>query len=197
MSLVYSKVVVDPKQLEPERILPLRRSQYDRMVEAGIFEDQRVELLRGILVEMSPQGAPHADVSAILTELLIRALPTTTQVRCHLPFAASDDSEPEPDVAVYPRRTFGKDHPDTAFVLIEVADSSLRKDRGIKSEIYAEAGVPEYWVVDLVHGTVEVRTRPADGHYTRTVTYGRGERIALAAFPDLALATDDFLPPPE
>jgi Uma2 family endonuclease len=195
MRLVQSTVVVDPKQLEPERILPLRRAQYDRMVETGIFDDQRVELLRGVLVEMSPQGARHADVSALLTELLIRALPRMTQVRCHLPFAASDDSEPEPDVAVYPARTFGEDHPDTAFLLIEVADSSLRKDRGLKSEIYAEAGVPEYWIVDLVNGAVEVRTAPANDHYTRTVTYRRGERIALVAFPELELATDDFLPP--
>lgn len=195
MALLYSTAVVDPKQLEPERILPLRRAQYDRMVEAGIFDDQRVELLRGVLVEMSPQGPPHADASALLTELLIRALPTTAQVRCHLPFAASDISEPEPDVAVYPARRFGHDHPDQAFLIVEVSDSSLRKDRGLKSEIYAEAGVPEYWIVDLVHGVVEVRTDPADGHYTRTVTRGRGEHIALAAFPEIAIATDDFLPP--
>jgi Uma2 family endonuclease len=195
MALLQSTAVVDPKQLEPERILPLRRAQYDQMVAAGLFDDQRVELLRGVLVEMSPQGPPHADASALLTELLIRMLPTTAQVRCHLPFAASDVSEPEPDVAVYPARRFGADHPDAAFIVIEVADSSLRKDRGLKSEIYAEAGVPEYWIIDLVHGAVEVRTAPVDGHYTRTVTYGRGERIALAAFPDVELATDDFLPP--
>ena len=133
----------------------------------------------------------------MLTQLLTRALPTTTQVRCHLPFAASEVSQPEPDVAVYPARTFGRDHPDTAFVVIEVAESSLGKDRGIKSEIYAEAGVPEYWIVDLVHRAVEVRTAPRDGHYTRTVTYGGGDRIALVAFPDIVLATDDFLPPAE
>jgi Uma2 family endonuclease len=195
MALLYSTEVVDPKQLEPERILPLRRAQYDRMVEAGILDDLRVELLRGVLVEMSPQGAPHADTSALLTELLIRALPTTAQVRCHLPFAASELSEPEPDVAVYPARRFGDDHPDKAFLVIEVADSSLRKDRGVKSEIYAENGVPEYWIVDLVHGAVEVHTAPSDGRYTRMQTFRRGERIALSAFPDLALATDDFLPP--
>jgi len=196
VALLQSAAVVDPKQLEPERVLPLRRAQYDQMVKAGIFDDdERVELLRGVLVEMSPQSPPHADASALLTELLIRALPLTAQVRCHLPFAASDVSEPEPDVAVYPARKFGHDHPDKAFLMIEVADSSLRKDRGIKSEIYAEAGVPEYWIVDLVHAAVEVRTEPADGHYTRTVTYGRGERIALVAFPDLVLATDEFLPP--
>lgn len=197
MALLYSAAVVDPKQLEPERILPLRRAQYDQMVEAGIFDDQRVELLRGVLVEMTRQGVDHADCVAALTELLFRALPSAVQVRCQLPFAAGEYSEPQPDVAVYPRSPRTGSHPDNAVLVIEVSDSSLRKDRGLKSEIYAEAGVPEYWIVDLVHGVVEVRTEPADGHYTRTMTHGRCQRIVLVAFPDVALATDDFLPPTE
>ena len=195
MALLQSTAMVDPRELEPERILPLRRAQYDQMVEAGIFDDQRVELLRGVLVEMTRQGVDHADCVAVLTELLFRALPTAVQVRCQLPFAAGEYSEPQPDLAVYPRSPRTGSHPDNALVVIEVSDSSLRKDRGLKSEIYAEAGVPEYWIVDLVHGTVEVRSAPSDGHYTRTVTFGRGESVALAAFPDRSLALDDFLPP--
>lgn len=196
MALLYSTTVLDPKQLEPERIRPLRRVEYDRMVDAGVFdEDERIELLRGVLVAMTRQGARHADCVAALTELLFRALPTAVQVRCQLPFAAGEYSEPEPDVAVYPRAARAGSHPDDALLVVEVSDSSLRKDRGLKSEIYAEAGVPEYWIVDLVHGVVEVRTEPADGHYSRTVTRSRGERIALVAFPEVALATEEFLPP--
>jgi Uma2 family endonuclease len=197
MALLQSTAMVDPRELEPERILPLRRAQYDQMVEAGIFDDQRVELLRGALVEMTRQGVDHADCVAVLTEILVRALPAAVQVRCQLPFAAGEYSEPQPDLAVYPRSRRTGSHPDNALVVIEVSDSSLRKDRGIKSEIYAEAAVPEYWIIDLVHGAVEVRTAPLDGHYTRMETYRRGERIALAAFPDVALALDDFLPPAE
>jgi Uma2 family endonuclease len=198
MALLQSMVVDSQKHDEPLQLRPLRRVEFDRMVELGLFEnDERIELLRGVMVEMSPQSTPHADVSALLTQLLTRALPTTTQVRCQLPFAASEVSQPEPDVAVYPARTFGHDHPDTAYVVIEVADSSLRKDRGVKCEIYADAGVPEYWVVDLVHATVEVRTEPVDGHHTRMTTFRRGESISLVAFPDVVLATDDFLPPAE
>ena len=195
MPLLQSTSLETPKQDEPLRIRPLRRVEYDRLVELGVFEDERIELLRGALVEMSPQGAPHSDCAAVLVEMLIRRLGERAHVRAHSPFAATEDSEPEPDVAVYPPRRYAGGHPQTAHLLIEVADSSLRKDRGIKSEIYAEAGVPEYWIVDLGRGTVEVRSAPQEGHYTRTVTYGRGERIALVAFPDVALATDDLLPP--
>ncbi|HEU5058377.1 MAG TPA: Uma2 family endonuclease [Kofleriaceae bacterium] len=185
----------NPKPDEPLRIRPLRRVEYDRLVDLGVFDDERIELLRGALVEMSPQGAPHADCSAQLVKMLILRLGERASVRAHSPFAATDDSEPEPDVAVNPPRRYSDGHPQAAHLLIEVADSSLRKDRGIKSEIYAEAGVPEYWIVDVVRAVVEVRTAPVDGHYTRITTYRRGESIALAAFPDVALATDEFLPP--
>jgi Uma2 family endonuclease len=196
MALLQSKALDSPKQDEPLRIRPLRRAEYDRLVELGMFDDaDRIELLRGSLVEMSPQGDVHSDCSGVLMTLLIRVLGDRASVRAHSPFAAGDYSEPEPDVAVYPPRRFGRGHPDRAFLVIEVSDSSLRTDRGLKSEIYAEAGVPEYWIVDLAHDVVEVRTAPADGHYTRTVTYGRAQRIALTAFPDVEPTTDDFLPP--
>ena len=197
MALLQSTGLESPKQDEPLRIRPLRRAEYDRLVRVGVFEDERIELLRGALVEMTPQGAPHADCAALLARMLILGLGEHASVRAHSPFAASDDSEPEPDVAVYPPRRYADGHPQTAHLLIEVADSSLRKDRGIKSEIYAEAGVPEYWIVDVVRGVVEVRTAPVDGHYTRMTTYRRGESVALAAFPDVSLALDDFLPPAE
>jgi len=195
MALLQSKALDSPKQEERLRVRPLRRIEYDRLVALGVFEDEKIELLRGALVEMSPQGSPHADCAAQLAQLLIRRLADLGHVRAHSPFAATEDSEPEPDVAVYPPGRYAAGHPETAFLLVEVADSSLRKDRGLKSEIYAENGVPEYWIVDLVHGTVEVRTQPVDGQYARLQTYRRGERIALAAFPEVVLATDDFLPP--
>lgn len=196
MGLLQSTTLQDPNQDEPLRIRPLRRVEYDRLVELGVFtKDDKIELLRGALVEMSPQGSLHADCAGVLMTLLIRKLGDRASVRAHSPFAATEDSEPEPDVVVYPPRRYASGHPQTAFLVVEVAESSLRKDRGLKSEIYAENGVPEYWIVDLVHGAVEVRTEPADGQYARMQTYRRGQRIAPVAFPDLELATDDFLPP--
>ncbi|HEU5058376.1 MAG TPA: Uma2 family endonuclease [Kofleriaceae bacterium] len=157
--------MVDPRQLEPEVIRPLRRVEYDRLVELGVFdEDEKIELLLGALVAMSPQGADHGYVMERLTKLLIDALGDRGRLRPQAPFAASELSEPEPDLAVYPPAPYVRAHPDRALLIIEIANSSLRKDRGIKAEIYAEAEVPEYWIVDLVHVAVEVRTAPANGH---------------------------------
>jgi Uma2 family endonuclease len=197
MALLQSAVVVDPKELEPERIRPLQRAEYDRMVELGFFgDDERVELLRGALVAMSPQGPVHAYVIERLNKLLIEAVGDRARVRPQAPFAASDLSEPEPDLAVYPPGHDVRTHPREALLVVEIADSSLRKDRGIKSEIYAEAAVPEYWIVDLVHEVVEVRTDPSNGRYARLDVRRRGERVALASLPDVVLAVAEFLPPP-
>lgn len=198
MGLLYSKAVVDPKELEPEHIRPLRRVEWDRMVEAGIFdEDERIELLRGALVAMSPQGAEHSFVIERLNKLLIDALGDRARLRPQTPFAAGELSQPEPDLAVYPPGQNVREHPDVALLIIEVASSSLRKDRKLKAEIYAEADVPEYWVVDLVHDLVEVRSEPRDGRYTQVATRRRGDWIALVALPDVAIPVADFLPPAE
>ena len=198
MGLLYSTAVVDPKELEPERIRPLRRVEYDRLVELGVFdEDERIELLRGVLVAMSPQGAEHAYVVSRLIKLFIDALGDRAQLRAQSPFAADDLSEPEPDVAIYPPGAYVRAHPDRALLLVEIAVSSLRKDRGLKAEIYAEAGVPEYWVIDLVNDIVEVRTEPQGGRYGGCVARKRGESIALVSLPDVVVAVADFLPPPD
>ena len=90
--------MLDPALLSPERVRPLRRREYERLVEAGVFEDERVELLRGVLVEMSPQGEPHARITAWLAHRFARALAIDRfDVRSHSPFAATEDSMPEPD----------------------------------------------------------------------------------------------------
>src|SRR5690242_20819821 len=90
----------DPAVIAPERIRPISRREYDRMVELGMFEDEKLELLRGTLVTMSPQKWPHAVVVEWLTEKLIRGLDPAYSVRPQLPFAADEWSEPEPDIAV-------------------------------------------------------------------------------------------------
>jgi Uma2 family endonuclease len=171
---------------------PLRRVEYDRLVDAGAFEDERVELLRGFLVTMSPQGNLHAWITAELTRLLIvqlaqRGLDDRFVVRPQLPYAASDDSEPEPDLAIVPRQAFGDPHPDRALLVIEVADSSLRKDRDIKRDIYAEAGVPEYWIVDVAGRAVEVHTTPRDGAFRSVVRIGLDGEIVPTQLPGVSI----------
>src|SRR4029079_4427605 len=148
MGLLQSKALETPKHDEHQQVRPLRRIEFDRMVELGVFdEDEHIELLAGVLFSMSPQGETHSDCSGVLMTLLIRRLGDRASVRAHSPFAAGEYSEPEPDIGVYPPRTYGQGHPDKALLIVEVAESSLRKDRGLKSEIYAQNGVPEYWIV--------------------------------------------------
>ena len=187
--------MLDAEQIEPERIRPLRRAEYDKLVELGAFEDERIELLRGVLVEMSPAGTRHAHGASWIADLMYRLLGERALVRCQCPFGASDDSEPEPDVAVVARRVYLDDHPTSAHLIVEVAESSLRKDRGVKRELYAAAGVPEYWIINLVHEVVEVHREPVDGLYGQAIRLGRGDRLRMIAFPDIEVAVADLLPP--
>lgn len=155
--------MLDLEHLAPQRLKIWTRSEYDRLVALGAFHDERIELLRGQLVTMSPQGEPHAGITAWFMQALVRALDPSYEVRAHSPFAASDDSEPEPDVSVSCPE--GGGHPRSALLIIEVSDSSLRIDRSIKAGIYARNGVPEYWIVDVQARAIEIRTQPADDGY--------------------------------
>ncbi len=179
--------------LAPERVRPLKRVEYERLVSEGLFDDERIELLGGVIVEMSPQDPRHADTVARLAELLQRLVPADKHVRIQAPFAASEDSLPEPDVAVVPRLDYEKAHPDEACLLVEVSNSSLRKDRILKSEVYALAGVPEYWVVSLVERQVEVRTKPQRAGYATTTIARPGDAIRVASLANLEIAVSDFL----
>lgn len=146
-------------------LVPLTRLQYDALVETGALDDARVELLEGALVEVAPQGLEHADVVEALNRLLARGLPERLRLRPALPFAASDTSEPEPDFAVVAGARDRQSHPQAAVLVVEVSQSSLAKDLGVKAGVYAAAGVPTYWVIDLPHRCVHVHTAPADGAY--------------------------------
>lgn len=149
------------QQVVPDRIRPLRRIEYETLVERGLFENSRVELLCGALVELSPQGPRHANVVSRISERLIRELPDTVRTRVQSPLALSEDSEPEPDIAVVPAGDYDNAHPSRALLVIEVAESSLQKDRGIKTALYAIAGIDEFWLVNLTDNLVEVHRRPA------------------------------------
>jgi len=188
--------MLDLEHKQPGGLRYLRREEFDRMVQVGLFQDERVELLRGLLVSMSPSGAPHMAVIERLTELLVLALHGRAWVRVQGSFAASEDSQPEPDLAVVPREDHSQAHPTQASLVVEVSDSSLRQDRHVKSSIYAASGVPEYWIVNLVDDLIEVRAEPKGEEYARLTPYRRGESIRLTAFPDVTIAVDAVLPTP-
>ena len=182
-----------PSTIDPSEVARITRWQYDAMVASGALEEAKVELLEGVIVDMSPQGAEHAGAIEVLAGQLREALGERVRVREEKPFAASDDAEPEPDIAVVPPGDPFAGHPARAFLVVEVADSSLKKDRGVKTAIYARASVPEYWVVNLQDRVVEVHLHPQGGRYARTSIARRGESITLAHFPDVRVELDRFL----
>lgn len=176
-----------------EVIRPLRRVEYDQLVALGAFQDERIELIDGEMVAMSPIGAPHNWVVQNLTRLLVLALEGRAGVRCQSSFAALEFSEPEPDFAVVALGNYAADHPSEAHLIIEVAESSLAMDRGKKLRLYARCAIPEYWIVNLPERCVEVYSQPAQETYSRVERYEPGQAISLVAFPDVSFAVADVL----
>ncbi len=178
-----------------DRVRPLQRVEYDRMVDLGLLANEKVELIKGFIVRMSPQNVKHASVVQNLNHFLVLALVGSGRaaVRVQLPLALTDDSEPEPDVAVVPPGSYKESHPTRALLVIEVADSSLRFDRGDKADVYAAGGVAEYWIVDTRHDLIEVHTDIVDGVYSRVTPYRRGQSLSLGAFSDVLVRVDDIL----
>jgi len=176
-----------------EVIRPLRRVEYDQLIALGAFEDEKIELLDGEMVAMSPISTRHDAAVQALTELLVLALHGRAAVRCQSSFAASDLSEPEPDFTVVPRGDYIDDHPSYAHLIIEVAESSLAKDRGRKLRLYATCQVPEYWVVNLVERCIEVYRDVEGAAYASMQRYERGQSIQLLAFSDVSIAVSDVL----
>lgn len=157
--------------------IPLAR--YHELIEAGIFDgDDRAELLEGVLVEMSPKGAEHDEAVAWLTRQFVLALGEEFQVRPQSALTLeSSGSEPEPDLAVVAADAPRPYHPAEALLVIEVARSSLPKDRLVKARLYARAGVPEYWVVNLADRRVERYADPRGDAYTEHAHHGAGDVI--------------------
>ena len=180
--MCYAEGVLEPNQIAPEKPRPLKRVEYDQLVKLGVFEDERVELLYGTLVAMSPQDPQHTSPIGRLTMLLVPALAARAIVRVQCPLVACDESEPEPDFAIVPLGDYRADHPDFANLVIEVAASSLKKDRGVKAPLYARSGFQEYWLVDVPGRCIEIRRRPRDGRYDELRTLRTGESIRLVSF---------------
>ncbi|MBD2209362.1 Uma2 family endonuclease [Nostoc linckia FACHB-104] len=167
--------------------------EYHRMIAAGILDDRRVELLKGEIIEISPEGEPHAYFSTEAGEYLSRILGERATIRPAKPITLPNNSEPEPDIAIVQRlgREYLNHHPypENIFWLIEYSDSTLEKDLEIKSKVYAEVEIPEYWVVNLRKRQLVVFRDPQDGEYASKSTL-TGGTIYPIAFPDIAVAVD-------
>lgn len=184
-------------------ILPSRRpftvAEYDQMVETGILrDDDRVELIEGEIVAMSPIGSRHAACVRRLTKVLSRLLADKTEVSVQCPVAIPDWSEPNPDVALLVPRDddYADAHPvpRQVQVLIEVSDSSLAYDKQVKEPLYAKAGIREYWIVDLKAKRIVVYKRPRSGRYSVVHAHGLRDRFTSPRFPSIEFVVRDLLP---
>jgi len=168
--------------------------EYDRMIESGVFENRRIELIHGELREMSPIGAPHEYAVDELTEWSIQNVPLDrVRVRIqHSVGLAELSSVPQPDVAWVARLDYSHYRPTGADVslLFEVSDSSLAYDRGEKAKLYATVGITDYWIVNIRDRCIEVRRQPAGDVFEDIRIYNIGETVSPLHFPSLAVPVD-------
>lgn len=179
--------------LQGERILALGVDDVDRMLAAGVIGDgERVELLHGLLVVMDMDGEQHVSITQrIMERLVLQLAGTPFKVVCQSSAKMGAYQMPSPDVIVVPRqqvagRAVG------GLLVVEVADTSLRKDREVKAAIYATAHVPEYWLVDVNAQHVTVFSDPQDQDYRRSETVPRTGVLVPIALPGVQIAVDDL-----
>jgi len=174
-------------------------TDYYKMVEAGILkEDDRVELLDGEIVVMSPIGHEHSyTVTALIRA--VHDLADRAILRVQDPVRLGEYREPQPDLVLVrmPLSRYGAGHPKQGDVLllVEVSDTSLAVDRGLKLTMYAEAGIREYWIVDIVARQIEVLRSPEGGRYAERTVLKPGEMIRPVAFPDFEVEVAGLFPP--
>jgi Uma2 family endonuclease len=168
-------------------------TEYHQMIASGVLDDRSVELIAGEIVEMPPEGLDHAQGSTDTADYLRSQLGDRALIRDAKPITLPEqDSEPAPDIAVVAplREVYRTEHhpyPENIFLLIEFSRTSLAKDTQVKRRLYARAGIPDYWLVNLSDRTVLIYREIADGDYQSVQVLATGT-IAPLAFPDVQLA---------
>jgi Uma2 family endonuclease len=168
--------------------------EYYKIFEAGVFEGERVELIEGEVVRMCSQNIPHALTITLLNEPFVTWF-KPCMVRVQLPFQVGNDSEPEPDFAIVTREQLlsPERHPTGAELIVEVADSSLAYDRMVKGRLYAAAGVPEYWIINLPDARVEIYRDPRAELYASTRILESDESFQPLRFPGVTVQASELL----
>ncbi|XPM60453.2 MAG: Uma2 family endonuclease [Leptolyngbya sp. IPPAS B-1204] len=181
--------------------LPLKHwsvDEYHRLIAVGILtSDDHVELLDGQIVEMVPQDPPHASNTSSFGNEFVLLFAGKAWIRTQLPLTIAPDSEPEPDIAVVhldPNRYRDRHpKPEDVFLLIEIADTTLNQDRNRKAKIYAQAGIPEYWIVNLKQRQVIVYRHPQGDSYQSEQILEATDAIAPLAFPEIRIELQTIL----
>lgn len=180
----------------PQPAIARRRfsaDEFEQMIEAGILaEQERIELIDGEIVQMSPIGGAHVETVARVNRLLSRQIGDRALVSVQGSMRLSDYGEPQPDFVVMQDRKYHRAVPTVAdvFLVMEVADSSLAYDRRIKLPLFAAAGIAEAWLIDINAGAIERHTEPRDGQYRHSVTSGRGESLPSTVLAQLIISVD-------
>lgn len=158
----------------PDAVRGLRVREYEALVGTGVLDQEPLELIEGALVAKMPQLPAHAEALYLASLSLSAQLRPGWRLRTQLPLVASDRSEPEPDLAVVPDVSYRDHHPTSALLVVEVARSSLVIDLGVKVRVYAAAGVPDYWVLDVDAGRLHAHHGPGPEGYARVEVHERG-----------------------
>jgi Uma2 family endonuclease len=172
--------------------------QYHQMIESGILtERDRVELLQGEIIEMSPVGRQHAACVDRLNELFVLGLVSKAIVRVQSPIRLSNNSEPQPDLAILRRRSDfyadGHPQPDDVFALVEVSDTTVEFDRAVKVPLYAKEGIAEVWIVDLNANLIEVYREPTSSSYQQIQAFAQSQSLTFQAFTEVSFPVDRIL----
>lgn len=170
-------------------------ADYHCMIEAGILQNRRVELLGGEIVEMSPETPIHYTTAKRGAKYLESLLAGKADVRFNGPITLQD-SEPEPDIAIVrlPESAYLERHPfpEDIFWIIEVAKTSFKQDKEVKSAVYAAAGIPDYWILNLSTRQLTVLRSPQSGQYTEELTFQRGS-VSPLAFKTISVSVERLL----
>lgn len=172
--------------------------QYNQMVEAGILtEDDRVELIRGEIIEMTPINRRHSSHVNRLNELFVLRFAQLVTVGVQNPVELNDNSEPQPDISLLRRKAdfyeSGHPQPQDILLLVEVADTTVESDRQIKIPLYAETGIIEVWLVDINEQCIEVYREPSPNGYQNVQRFVRGQSLSILAFPEIIISVNEVL----
>jgi Uma2 family endonuclease len=176
------------------RLRPMKRAEFEQLDKLGFFDEEKVELLFGLVIPMAPIDQEHSESVAIVHDMLFRKLDGVARVYTQASFAASEYSAPQPDIFVVPPGQYWQELHSKAYLIVEVSRSSLRRDRA-KRLVYQGANVDEYWIVNHPDACVEVYRDRRDNKWHSLTKHFRGDVISPLAFPDVQIAVADILPP--
>jgi len=182
-------------QIEESQFHLWTRDEMDPMEDAGLFEGKRVELLEGRIFEMPPMKTPHATALLATEEQLRALLPPRCHIRNQMPLALGAFDEPFPDLEVVSGtyRDYSDQHPSSALLVVEVADTSLSFDRSNKAIAYT-AGIPEYWIINLPDRAVELHRSPTGNRYASKQSIPESGVITPLFAPGTVISVKDLLP---